>query len=94
MRKTKAEELLKIMEVGPQLRTRVKNEMPNAGSRNIRNTVETAQKKIKDMLNPDNDAPNPADDRSQQLLSECLEELEITRGKLREVKDSRRRRNG
>lgn len=89
---SKAQEVIDLIEKGPQFRTKVKEVVSNQGSRHIRNTVEQAGLKLKNMLNPKHGSPNPKKTEDEIILKEVGNILKRCAERLKEVKDSRRKK--
>jgi len=85
----KTTELSYLIE-GKHTSTKVKKHL-NAGSRQIRNTVESANRRLKEMLDPSNDdAPNPKSDDDMSLGTQASAMLENAASKIRLMKESKR----
>jgi len=82
----------KMEEEGSQYRTKVKSTDGFQGSRHIRHLVEGAKKRVGYMTSLKHPSPNPKTKQDVALLNECVGLMEQCISKLREVKDTKKRK--
>lgn len=85
------EELKQVLE-GQHYNTKVRGVDENMGSRRIRMGIKESMKAIGNMKNENHPSPNPLTNKDLKLLDECVSLMEQCIPRLRDVKETRKRK--